>query len=563
MADDTDGPNLNTDSGPQGFGGGSSTQQPAIPDQPASGQSLEQDISNNVNSPDTPFNAFRNTYNTNARIPAGGGAQALIPKIMNYLTGANAMPKQDWEQLNQQVDPNGTMDQNERTMRAVDAAQQQSPEAGAAAIQAARKHYDVYRAGAAKALSEGNMPLALQQTNQAFDYVPDGTKASFTADKNGVVTATVHDMNGQAQNFTMNPNQLHRLLQGQEGMFDHVVDQGAHGVVGLLSQAGNDLTSSAQKPSPTVGQVQRGDELPSPARTIKDAAGNTYNVPEGGKVVTDSEGRQHILGPGQEYSQMTGNAYTNPKGQVVNHTGNGGEEEPITVMRGGHPELWGNAKGGEGNTPEDVTTAREMFPNDVARQAAYLQGERNQRAGFTNKVEVAKNTRLYGSQAAAQGRVGAAQVAGQSRENVAAGQNQSRENVAQTNAGAKRYAADMTAAWERYKTDNPNQQETGMMQSEMKLLGSYLHENPTASKADIDQFMTDRFGRINWAKAQRNLAPHMPDVNQGETPMTTSQTSSGATGKQTQPEIRTDGKGNFYQLGPDGRPVLVQPPAGT
>lgn len=599
MADDNDDPFQGIGAGPQGFGGGSPTEEPqgnAIPEPaPASpniqpGNSLQEDLGAfNPSDPNTPFNQLTTRYNQNAAIPPGGGLQAIVPKIMNYLTGGGGMSKQQWEQMNQQVDPQNTMDQNERTMRVIDAAQQQDPNMGAAALQAARKHYDIYRAGAAKSLTEGQIPNAIQQANNAFDYAPDGTKAQFTADKNGIISASVHSMDGQTNKFNMSTDQFHQLLRGQHGMFDHVVEQGADGVIQAITQAGgqqqkpqagSDLTG----PAP-VGAVEKGAELPDNASYQTDTSGHKQLVPLGGKTVTDNEGRTHILGPGQELSAMTGAAYQDPRSQVVNHTTNEGSE-PITVVRGGRSELWGNAKPGGDNTPEEIQAAREQFPNNVGAQSAYLAGQRQFRQKIAGQVEVAKNQRLYGNQAAAEGRVGAAQAAGQSRENVAGtnarsreavatGQNQSRENVAGINAGAKKYAADTQAAWEQYRVDNPNQNATGLIQSEIKAMNEAAKVHPEWTEDQMDQFLTRRFGQKNWLNTKGILQkqvqgptpaapaqgePQTAAPSAGQTAPRGESQSNAAAGAAEQTFTGAPGtkwEGKTFKRGPDGRPVLV------
>lgn len=586
MADDATDPFENIGAGPEGYGGGSASEEPqanAIPEEPEPvyGESLGQDIGNvasqlGKNISQGPAAQIGGALSSAAQQAQPGegelGSQIgqSIPKIVNYLSGGGALSKDQWEQMNQQVDPDNSMDQNERTLRVIDNAQQQDPQLGAAAIQTARKHYDLYRAGAAKSLGENDMANAVAQANHAFDYVPDGTKTQFTADRNGVISTSVHTMDGQTQKFNLSTDQFHQLLRGQAGMFDHVVTNGAHAVTSAITGAGGQEQQPPHAEDAIGGgaptkPVTSGDLGPAPGgKQITGNDGKTYTVPEGGKTVTDDEGRIHILGPGQEYSAMTGGATQNPKGQVVDHTGqNEGSEEPITVFRGGVPSLWGNTRSTAGNSPEDIQAAKERFPNQAGAQAAWLAGQRQQQAERENKLNVAKNTRLYGSQAVARGRV--------EQEGV---RQQGNEAVAGIKAGVQQYVADSRKAFEQYKVDHPKDATTSLYQTQINAMEKQAGLHPEWTQDQMDEWLTQKFGRKNWSNVR-------PPVNvQGPTPQTPAAPSGGgATNARPQPaasqtapqanagtpannadEIRTDGKGNFFKQGPDGRPVLVAPP---
>ena len=134
------------------------------------------------------------------------------------------MPKDQFEQLGQEVDPRNTMDPNERNMRILDAAAN-NPTKGAAAIQTMRQHWDVQRGNAAKLLTEGNATMAASEMSKGFQYVPDSSKTMVTPNKDGF-TFTTHTMDGQDTTNYMDSNQTKQFLTGAHGLFDNVVGKG-------------------------------------------------------------------------------------------------------------------------------------------------------------------------------------------------------------------------------------------------------------------------------------------------------------------------------------------------
>jgi hypothetical protein len=308
------------------------------------------------------------------------------------------------------------------------------------------------------------MSNAVAQANHAFDYVPDGTKTQFTAERNGIVSASVHTMDGQTQKFNLNTDQFHQLLRGQEGMFDHVVAQGAGAVTGAITKAGG----NAQQPPEADDAVGGGNPVkpvtsgelpnaPTGGKQITGPDGKSYTVPEGGRTVTDKDGRIHILRPDQDWNEEAGGAFTNPKGQVIDETQP--RSNQTTVVRGGHTTVEGDTDATEGNSPEDIKAAKEQFPNRPGAQAAWLAAQRTEARTLANKLEVAKNTRLYGEQERSRGLV--------NREGV---RQQGNEAVAGIKAGAQNYATDTRKAWEEYKTDHPKDQTTSLWQTQINAM---------------------------------------------------------------------------------------------
>lgn len=225
---------------------------PAIPeaesDTPAWGQSLGQDVQNvgrvTGNAIRKPLQAASDTL-YGAGQAAGEGIGNIAPRIMSYLSGHGAMDQDQWDRLGSTVDPQGTMDQNERTMRSIDTAAQHDPELGSAALQHARKQYDIYKANAAKELALGNLPLAAQEATQAHNYIPDGVKTVFAATKDGF-TVGVWTPDGQQQKYNLSPAQMSAMLRGEHGLFDHVTTHTSPKIIQAAQEAGAQAQPGAQ-----------------------------------------------------------------------------------------------------------------------------------------------------------------------------------------------------------------------------------------------------------------------------------------------------------------------------
>jgi hypothetical protein len=139
---------------------------------------------------------------------------------------------------------------------------------------------------------------------------------------------------------------------------------------------------------------------------------------------------------------------------------------------------YGGAGGGGGGQQKERPFAdQDALPEDLRRQAnalfprvdqeeqrtAFIEKNMTARAEQQSKLEVAKNTRLYGSQATGDARTNAAQIAADSREQVARTKSQ----------------ADMFAA----------QAKSPMDVQKYKTLSSYLTANPGATPQAIRQQM--------------------------------------------------------------------------
>ena len=176
-----------------------------------------------------------------------------------------------------------------------------------------------------------------------------------------------------------------------------------------------------------------------------------------------------------------------------------------------------------GIDPAIVQQAEYLFPGaaQAALRSNYIANRMAASQEQANKLDIAKNTRLYGSQATAQGHVGAAQATEQGR--VQASQNYS---------GARVQAAQIAAAAKTAASNPANAATSG----KYRALSAYITNTPGVSMDQI-QNMSKQLG-IDPRTLAGNSSPAQPAQSGG-----------------SQPEIRYDSKGNAFIKGPDGRPI--------
>ncbi len=113
-------------------------------------------------------------------------------KMVGYLSGKGSMPSEQAKEIEQKVDPTGTMDPDTLRVEAMQYAQKTLGDEGAFAyLQLARQHYDMQRNFAAAAASgsatkPADLNVAAQAANKAFSYLPDGRNVTFVPTRNGM-----------------------------------------------------------------------------------------------------------------------------------------------------------------------------------------------------------------------------------------------------------------------------------------------------------------------------------------------------------------------------------------
>ena len=376
-----------------GFGGGDTTPQPPAPDnQPQWGQSLGQDASNVGAAASAIPGQLAQNVQQGPAAQAGNAMSQKVQGLKDYISGKGAVPKDQFEQLGQEVDPRNTMDPNERNMRILDAAAN-NPTKGAAAIQTMRQHWDVYRGSAAKMITEGNAAGAASEISKGFQYVPDSSKTMVTPNKDGF-TFTTHTMDGQDTTNYMDSDQTKQFLTGAHGLFDNVVGKGTGTVLSSLSPPA--ASSGANPPAPGGGGASPESGGPPPNSFANTQVGPSDKAAAENRAYQSPEDLKKIGGMAPWRRKPT---FTNP-----DDAKEGDNDGPVYVTRGGVTTTEGNASKAAMDDPGGAQAAREANPNNPAGQIGFAEKQQSTRQEQASKLDIAKNTRVMGSQATAAGR---------------------------------------------------------------------------------------------------------------------------------------------------------------
>lgn len=323
-----------------------------------------------------PHRALRNT------------AQAIIA----YLHGDGAAPPQQVKQVEQSVDPQGSMDPNKRTVAGIQAAAEQGgPDAGFSFIQAHRQQYNAKQSFARAALNGGqgkppDLNAAVNAANQAYYHVPNGEGVTFATNGQGV-TATV---NG-GQHFQLSPQQFDQWLDiGGQGQFDKVYEGGAAKVLGSLGQAqgqqgqGDDQQGAIQDPNDIRPMASPNVAAQNPQKYRPTPAGyKSPDVPDAGFDPQTAE-RSRRMAPG-DLGKQTQLSMTEEARQEGNQNKIDVEKEKGNTQR----DIWGTRT----KSNENIAGTRA----DAYVKAADLKsqaGRENARARLTQVAQTAQNVKL-------------------------------------------------------------------------------------------------------------------------------------------------------------------------
>lgn len=189
---------------------------------------------------------------------AVGGEQPVDPRsTMAYLAGAGAVPPEMAAALEQQADPQGTMDPSERKLRAIQMAG--DPDKAFGLMQRYRSQSNAHMGAARAALDKGNLAQAAHSATQAFANIPTGHSVQFAPAGRGMA---VH---------------ARPVGQRQTPGFDMGGD-----VAGLLMQQGFDDGGEVDD-QPEQGAIDRLDVEPS--QNIEDRRGEPPKVGADGKLL--------------------------------------------------------------------------------------------------------------------------------------------------------------------------------------------------------------------------------------------------------------------------------------
>ena len=150
------------------------------------------------------------------------------------------------------------VDPNDATARTV-------VEGGPRAFQAARHVFDASRGAAVKQIQDGNLDLAAQSANKAFENAPEGSKAQVTVGDDKSFNVSIHMPNGDIKNEKLSPDELASTFSGKNGFFDHVVGQGiATAISRGKNQAAGGPTSAGQSIPPPPPRIVSWQRSPAP-----------------------------------------------------------------------------------------------------------------------------------------------------------------------------------------------------------------------------------------------------------------------------------------------------------
>lgn len=197
-------------------------------------QITPQDDSIPFEGPEDPYggNRVERAFSENIVQPV----QQLGRRLLGYLQSTEADPQMS-QRAETEVDPEGVLDEDTRKLLAVQLAQQRDgPEASWRVLQDYRKKYDGYRAFAAAALQNQDLPSAARAASQAYPNILDGTSITFQPTEGGV-TALIRPRGGEPQQLQLTPEQFNRWLTGDEGQYDMVLARGGPAQLRALLQA--------------------------------------------------------------------------------------------------------------------------------------------------------------------------------------------------------------------------------------------------------------------------------------------------------------------------------------
>lgn len=344
--------------------------------------------------------------------PVSGPAR----RFMSYLSGQDAAPPDQVSALEQQVDPEGILDEGTRKLLAIDAAKQSGGnEAAWAAAQHYRKKYDAYRGFAAAALSKGDVAGAAQAAQQAYPNLLDGTDVKFTPAPmgEGVVATLSSRGRGAGRSVNLTPAQFNEFLVGPPGQYDTVLEVGIEKLMSMLTQRPGTPPSAAQGP----------------------------DAPQGPPLSGQGAAPQETIEPGQDVMKQG--------------TGEGQAGNPNWPLQGQGGPSRGQGRGRERGLPRQAT--EDAYTPDPKLEAQAMRifpnaSQHTQRADWIARQEQqAERNKIDAQKAAAP--VAAAEVRGVHGEAIQNTKQGGAANVADINAKGRQGVAEIRAGAARDKVD--------------------------------------------------------------------------------------------------------------
>lgn len=405
------------------------------------------------------------------------GLNSAAAAILSYLHGDGAADPDTVAQVEQQIDPDNSMDDGERHLRAIQAAHQQGgPQAAWSFVQANRQAYNAKMAFAKAALQGvGGKPpdigAAAQAASDAYSHVPDGKNITFQPSQTmpGGITATVIGPDGSPQSQDLAPDQFAGMLDiGKDGLYDKVYQKG-FGLIGPRNATMAALQGQKQTSAYSPVTPGEGDD----------------NEPTGSPIISTGEPGSRPVGPDRS--------------------------------RGRSPSF-GQGNGGEEYDSDLLARAQRIFPmaGDSQRKAEWLAKMQEARdtaaAEQGNKVKVAEagnvarmfaaNRRAEATENAATSRAGgmvdAARIRSQQQQTQSAAQIAARTNNAQLNAQVR--------AINGWQMANPNKELPPQMQAVLDQIVKPQAQQPTGP-ASSQQGVVQRTLKDGRTVNVRQIAP--------------------------------------------------------
>ena len=313
--------------------------------------------------------------------PTPEGAMGLgqsAPQIARYLSGADAAPRQVVQALETKVDPQNTMDQNERSLRTIEAAAQDSPDVAWGVMQYYRSNYNALRAATAVSLAKGANPeIVAQNFNAAQSYLPDGNTVTLAPSKSGGYVVQVHTQGGASQTYDLTPEQLNQFVHpgNHESGFDNLVRPDTPDQVNQVLQQ---VQGSAGQ---TIEKLQKtGATQQTPATPARAYGGPNQNP-------TDVAGQQTGVGtagaPGANNFENVQTAQPDERQT----------DDPF-----------------KGFDPQKVVQARYMFNGDMPKMLNFLSQNEQRNQELKNQVEASRGRGVEAATQRSEGTVQAAQT---------------------------------------------------------------------------------------------------------------------------------------------------------
>lgn len=164
--------------------------------------------------------------------------------VYNYLSGANAMDENELNERVIEANPQGKLRQPMAVEQMVAQAYRESPEKGAAALDALKKRSASLMAAGSIAIGNGNLAVAAQNINNAMRWMPDGNEVHVVANGAGGFKVTTTDWGTtlknphQVQNFQLTADQMNQFIHGPQGNWDSLLIRNIGQVFSRLERIG-------------------------------------------------------------------------------------------------------------------------------------------------------------------------------------------------------------------------------------------------------------------------------------------------------------------------------------